>query len=395
MHSAETFKPFKIGETLSPNTTIPLSDSEYTIDFGWDNPKFEFEIGLAAFNDKLNLIDYVYHFRPSGLNYANKHSGNDVPNNKQIIQISLDKIPENIEYLTVILYSENEISFDQAKNIYINISTKKGKIGKCVINKTQECFGLLLGIIQVDLDLDDWFFTDLAEPFKAWDIYASTKNIQRLLIKYSLFERVNRLKLDEKKSDHPFYGEILYRKYNWVKITSKFIYIGLGIIMNTYYDFPIYASIFTYDKSNNLIDIINTNKMINKNKSIIIYGKSNKNTISQAKTDDILLSIDFSKLDNKVSTLTIAINCPFNQNFSKIYDAYIRLFDRLGPDGIHAISEFNADTNLIIMGQFRKANDIWYFEPIDQQGFIYNEKDISIISLAFIKKYSFKLINSS
>ena len=47
------------------------------------------------------------------------------------------------------------------------------------------------------------------------------------------------------------------------------------------------------------------------------------------------------------------------------------------------------------MGQFRKANDIWYFEPIDQQGFIYNEKDISIISLAFIKKYSFKLLNSS
>ena len=61
--------------------------------------------------------------------------------------------------------------------------------------------------------------------------------------------------------------------------------------------------------------------MINKNKSIIIYDKSNKNTISQAKTDDILLSIDFSKLDNKVSTLTKAINCPFNQNFSKIYDA--------------------------------------------------------------------------
>ena len=78
LRSAGAFKLFKIGETLSPNTTIPLSDSEYTIDFGWDNPKFEFEIGLAAFNDKLNLIDYVYHFRPSGLNYAIKYSGDDI-----------------------------------------------------------------------------------------------------------------------------------------------------------------------------------------------------------------------------------------------------------------------------------------------------------------------------
>ena len=96
------------------------------------------------------------------MNYAIKHSGDDVPNNKQIIQISLNKIPKDAHYLTVILYSENEISFNQAKNIYIGISNKKGKIGKCVINNTEECFGLLLGIFLKDEELDNWYFTVLA-----------------------------------------------------------------------------------------------------------------------------------------------------------------------------------------------------------------------------------------
>ena len=41
---------------------------------------------------------------------------------------SLNEIPEDVDYLTVILYSENEISFDQAKDIYISLSSEKEKI---------------------------------------------------------------------------------------------------------------------------------------------------------------------------------------------------------------------------------------------------------------------------
>ena len=155
LHFAKTFKPFKTGDPLPQNTTIALTDSEYTIDFGWDKPNFEFETGFVAFDLELKFLDKVYYFRPSCFDNAIKHSGEDVPNNKQKIQISLKEIPENVDYLAVILYSENEISFDQAKNIYISLSSEKGKIGKCVINKTEECFGLLLGIFQKDPDLKD------------------------------------------------------------------------------------------------------------------------------------------------------------------------------------------------------------------------------------------------
>ena len=372
---------------MPQNTTIVLTDSELIIDFGWDKPNFEFETGLIAFNYKLNLVDYVCRFRPSGLKDAIRHSGNDVPNYKQIIQISLDEIYD-AGYLAVILYSENGISFDQAKNIYISISNKKEKIGKCIINKTEKCFGLLLGIFQTDVCLNDWYFTVLAEPFKAGDIYESSKNIQKLLINYSL----NILELDYKKSDNLPKGEILYKTSDWVKISSKFIYIGLGHKIKENNILKFNASILTYDKSNNLIDIINTNKMKNKNKSIIIYDELNKSKIPQTKTDDILLFIDFRKLDNKISTLIIAINTfPLKTFFNAAYNVYIRLFDKFGPDGIHTISKFSGIDNLIIMGQLRKDDDFWYFEPIGQRKYIYYEKEIYKISLSIIKNSNLNL----
>ena len=207
---------------------------------------------------------------------------------------------------------------------------------------------------------------------------------------------MNRLEFDNKKSKHPFFGEILYKKNDWVKIRSKFIYIGLGLIINSNYNLKFNASIFTYDNSNNLIDTINSVKMSDKNQSILIYDEGNKSKIHQAKTDDVLLSIDFNNLDKKISILTITINCyPLDTFFNKAYDVYIRLFDKLGPDGIHEISKFGVNDNFIIMGQFRKNNDTWYFEPIGQLGSIFHEKDIPINSLSFIKKNPFKLINSS
>ena len=103
LHFAKTFKPFKTGDPLPQNTTIVLTDSEYTIDFGWDKSKFEFETGLAAFKNELIKVDYVYHFKPSGLKNAIKHSGGDVPNYKQKIQITLNEIHE-ADYSSYIIF---------------------------------------------------------------------------------------------------------------------------------------------------------------------------------------------------------------------------------------------------------------------------------------------------
>ena len=86
LYLVKTFKPFKTGDPLPQNTTIALTDSEYTIDFGWDKPKFEFEAGLVAIDLKLKFVDKVYYFRPSCFDDAIKHSGDDVPNDKQKIQ---------------------------------------------------------------------------------------------------------------------------------------------------------------------------------------------------------------------------------------------------------------------------------------------------------------------
>jgi len=98
------------------------------------------------------------------------------------------------------------------------------------------------------------------------------------------------------------------------------------------------------------------------------------------KSDDDLLSIDFSRLDSHISTILVTINCGEEQNLINIYDVFIRLFDKYGPIGIHAISEFT-DDNGIIMGQFKKNKETWYFEPLNVPFETYYEKDSLIEDL--------------
>ena len=398
LHITKTFKPHKVGDNLKKNTSIILSDSYINIEFGWDKPKkekFEFETSLVAFDKEASWEEYVYYYKTSGLNDAIKHSGIKVPNDKQTIQIDFDKLPEKISYLVVILYSEFDISLDKTKNIKIKIKNKKEKIAKCITDQAEECFGLLLGIFQKDPKLDFWSFTALAEPFRVGDIYTSMKCIQKLICKYSLNEEKSKMKFDNSKEKHPFMGEIIFKKNEWNKIKNKFIFVGLGFIKNSYNEILIDTSVFALDNQDNIIENLFPKKMKNKNESIVMYDELNKSKIPQAETDDTLLSIDFNKLDSKIATIIITIYCPIDNNFSTVYDVYIRLFERWGPIGIFPISEFSNQTNLIIMGQFRKLNNDWYFAskniPINLEEFEEIDQDI----VTFAKNNPIKLINRS
>lgn len=398
LHVIKTFKPHKIGDEIKKNTSIILSDTYINIEFGWEKSKkekFEFETSLAAFDKEAKSVDYVYYYKTSGLKDAIKHSGVKVPNNKQTIQIDFDKLPQKINYLAVVLYSENEISLDKTKNIKIKILNKKEKIAKCKTNQAEECFGLLLGIFQKEPKLNFWSFTALAEPFRVADMYASSKCIQKLICKYSFNIEISKMKFDNSKERHPFLGEIIFKKNEWNKIKNKFIFVGLGFIKDTINELLIDTSVFALDNQDNIIENLFSNKMKTNNESIIIYDELNKKKISQAETDDTLLSIDFSKLDNKITTIIIAIYCPIDNNFSTVYDVFIRLFERWGPIGIFAISDFSNKTNLIIMGQFRKLNDEWYFAskniPLNFEELEEINKDI----ITFAKNNPIKLINRS
>ena len=235
----------------------------------------------------------------------------------------------------------------------------------------------------------------MAEPFRVGDIYTSMKCIQKLICKYSLNEEKSKMKFDNSKEKHPFMGEIIFKKNEWNKIKNKFIFVGLGFIKNSYNEILIDTSVFVLDNQDNIIENLFPKKMKNKNESIVMYDELNKSKIPQAETDDTLLSIDFNKLDSKIATIIITIYCPIDNNFSTVYDVYIRLFERWGPIGIFPISEFSNQTNLIIMGQFRKLNNDWYFAskniPINLEEFEEIDQDI----VTFAKNNPIKLINRS
>lgn len=294
----------------------------------------EYEASVVCYNSKVKEIGCAYYFNLLALNGAMKHFGDKVSGDKQKIKINLDKIPEDANYLAVILHSENKDSLDKAKNIYIRISNKKEKIGKYILAKSEVCLGLLLGIFQKDPLLNNWYFSIVAEPFKIGTFNITKGNIQRLICKYSLNNLLNSFSFESDKETHPFLGEEVFKTNKWINLNSGCIYIGLGWIIGID-NISIETSVFLFDDKNNLIEILNHDKLKNEKGSIIIYDDENKNKISQAKSDDTLLSIDFSKLDSKISTILITINCQEDKNLSEIYDVFIRLFDKYGPIGIH------------------------------------------------------------
>ncbi len=379
----KSFKTHKNGDTFQTNSSVIIPNSEILVDLGWDNSKkeiLEYESSVVAYNFQLKEIDCAYYFNLLALNGTIKNLGDKVFGDKQKIKIYLDKIPKEVNYLAVILHSENKNSLDKAKNIYIRISNKKEKIGKFILAKSEECFRMLLEIFQKDPLLNNWYFSIMAEPIKTELFNIAKGKIQRLICKYSLNGELNSFSFESDKEAHPFLGEETFKTDKWIKLKSGVIYTGLGFIINTMDDIAIDTSIFSFDDKNNLIEILNYDKPKNAKGSIILYDVENKDKIPQAKSDDDLLSIDFSRLDSHISTILVTINCGEEQNLINIYDVFIRLFDKYGPIGIHAISEFT-DDNGIIMGQFKKNKETWYFEPLNVPFETYYEKDSLIEDL--------------
>ena len=114
------------------------------------------------------------------------------------------------------------------------------------------------------------------------------------------------------------------------------------------------------------MDDLNISKDKAQNGNLLIYSEEEQSKIPEAKTDDFLLSIDFKKLDNKISIIIMFIRISENDDFIHISNIFIRLFDKQGPFGIHRIHKFSKDRdNSIILEVIKKVKEIWYFIPVN------------------------------
>ena len=383
--SDDTKKPFKIkeelpqdlcksfciqrnGESYHPNSWIILSKKELSVGLGWDVPKkekFEADASIVAYDQNLEPLDCAYYFNLSTLNQSLIHCGEKVSHgDKQIIQIFLDKIPDNVHYLAVILLSNEEKSLDKFNNTYIRLFTKKKLIWRFDYKNTEKCFGILLGLFQRDAYLNIWYYRVINEPFKKRYLYDTSNNIEKLIGLYGLNKKIYKLITHiEKIEKHPFPCEEIFELKNWIKIKSKLIYVGLGWNNNKNLNIPIYASLFCFDKKHNLVNLINHENIKNDNGSIIL--KEVKNEKLANTQDKIMIVIDFNRLNSKVSTIAITINSPEGNTLKDVSNGFIRLFDKIGPIGVNISSDFPMKTG-IVFGHFRRGKEFWNFEALNE-----------------------------
>ena len=163
---------------------------------------------------------------------------------------------------------------------------------------------------------------------------------------------------------HPLPGEPVIEFNKWIQLQNRFTYIGLGWHIQQGFNYDLDASILTFDRMNNLMEIIFHKNMNSYNQSIIHYG-DNRSGVGEG--DDEILSVDFGHVDPNVFTMVVVINSFKGNPLSGVMDAFIRLYDTTRPLGVTLLKNAPECVGLCF-GIFRKhtTTGVWYFSAVKE-----------------------------
>ena len=187
---------------------------------------------------------------------------------------------------------------------------------------------------------------------------------------------------ESKEVNHPISNEKLLTKGLIININDSIIYIGLGWenYARMVYDLDIF--IITFDKYNNMINIINFNN------SILFEScgfSFNDNKIGNGKEDDEILSVNYTLIDPNIFSFAIIVNNFKGYNLNGLKSAYIRLYFSDKLLGCYSF-EKEINVNGILFGIFKKndSKSSWIFEVINSpliidktQDYIYQIKNMT------------------
>ena len=206
-------------------------------------------------------------------------------------------------------------------------------------------------------------------------------DIKILLGAYSIYNQA------QKRCIHPLPGEPLIEFNKWIKLPNRFLYVGLGWNIQQGMNFDLDASIMTFDRMNNLMEIIYHRNMRSFDSSILHYG-DNRTGIGEG--DDEVLSVDFAKVNPNAFTMVVVINSFKGNSIIDVRDAFIRIYDTQRPIGVHILNKC-PDCIGLCMGIFRKdMNGVWSFCAIKEmvRGIVCTESVPDVVSL--LPKYPLK-----
>ena len=360
MHQGIPIVSHKRGDALQPGSWIPVNEPVVQVGLGWDftgGETFDLDASITGFDEKYNVIESIYFNNKRGLNNSVIHFGDNVTGegegDDEIIKVVLNKVPNRVRFLAVTINSYKNNSLIRAKSAYIRIYTSSYHIGKYVLNRTKDCIGLLLGVFERDPIQNIWYFRVMADPIRGNKVTLSYEDIKTLLGSYSMANADSPSRIN-----HPLPGEPLFEFNKWIRLQNRFTYVGLGWHIQSGQNYDLDASIMTFDKMNNLMEIIYHENLQSYNKSIIHYGD---NRTGLGEGDDEVLSIDFAKVDPNTFTMAVVINSFKGNSMNFVLNAFVRLYDTQKPIGVHILNNCPECVGLC-MGLLRKDTDgVWYF----------------------------------
>ena len=355
-----------VGTTFIPGQWFPIEVNKVKVGLGWDFNKgdvFDLDGSITGFDECNQPIETVYYHNLKGFNGAVKHSGDNLTGkgsgDDEVITLELNKIPPKILSLAVTVNSYGIKSIIKAKSAFIRLINGKTKkeMGRFVLNETKDCIGLLLGLFERNRQTNGWFFRVMVDPIEGNTAIKSYDSLKTLLNGYT--ESFNSSVVNYKPR-HPLPGEPLFTPETWIDMAPGVTYIGLGwdILPGNIYDLD--ASIVTFDRNINLLEIIYHKNLQSADGTIIHYGD---NRTGLGEGDDELLSVNLVSINPNVNAMAVIVNSFKGNSMVGLRSAFIRLFDQSKLIGCHVLGQ-GTETTGLLLGLFRKdfANNVWLFQ---------------------------------
>ncbi len=189
-----------------------------------------------------------------------------------------------------------------------------------------------------------------------------------------------------------------FQKDNGIKIDTICIGINWGAIDKQGFFGPkkvnvdLDATVVTFDKNNNMIEIVYYSNLKSHDGAIIHSGDDKTgDKHGNDGLDNEIISVDFNKLDEKTDKIVIILNSYKGQDFSTIPFATMRVYEGQPnkPEKIHFSYNVSGDPKFaeyvsMIMGKIYRLNSGWKIQAIGEPT---KDKTIKTTIRTIIEKY--------
>ena len=202
--------------TFVPGQWFEINVNEINVGLGWDFSKrdtFDLDASVTGFDERNEPVESIYFRQLDGLDRSVHHFGDNLTGvgdgDDEVISIILNKVPARVMSLAVTVNSYKSNSLIKAKSAFIRLfeTHSKREIGKFILNKTKDCIGLLLGLLERNRQTGGWFFRVMCDPIEGNIVTSSYNSLKVLLNGY--LESFNS-DMSNNKPRHPLPDEELF-----------------------------------------------------------------------------------------------------------------------------------------------------------------------------------------